>query len=327
MIFRDINKQSNELEEGSFSSLERSTNRIQKKSSAPVKKKRDLSKKFAAGMKSFKDAAFDFAVKDGKSSSDEEEKIQDFLKKNPGVNREDIKSDTIQNAIRSNKNQKYKNTINDKSKKIDNKTNNKENPGLNKKETELRHNKNLTLDTKQQVRLEKNIFNKDIKTKKTIYKSLLNLYNDLNSKKGLKTESSNIFSLDDKNLTDVELSKILTYINNAYKRNKKSKLQEDSIPKAKLNKVSKYWKESGKLNDKNSLVKLMKKFELTDNQIFTAFEKVNKTLTYSEIIQFGLELSTGNDKVTKDDLIKLTHTLGEFKLRQFLVKLKNDIQK
>lgn len=337
MLFKDINQQANEILEGSLSTLDNKEKVILKNKN---KKKEQKSKKrgkfdtlkaigadVADTLGKAGNAAFDATMNDGKKSSKESKKIKDAVAN--GASRWDIEKNSALDAIAGKPRNQKSNIKDQENSETDNKD--QENTPA---PTKYEKGDNVTLTTKDQVRLEKNIFSQDDKKKRTIFKSLVQLYNDLTDKKPnkkVKTEAFDFLSIDRKLLSDQELIRILDYIYSAQRRNKEkvkeSIILEDTIKKIKNNVVSKEWKKRGSKRDKDNLVKLMRVFKLSDIQIFTAFEKIGKDLTYDELRRLKIDIKHANMPVTKQDLEKLVHTLGKFKLKQFLIKLKNSIKK
>lgn len=318
MLFKDINQQANEIFESKrIQALSEKSKFDNFKSSVT-----NDAKKVGNFAKDLFDDGFDDIMKDGKKSSDEREKIKNA--KASGRSRWDIEKNSFLYGVPGEK----RDTKDKKNDKIIPDPKVAPEKEEDKKAKSTSH--SITLTSKDQVRLEKNIFNQDIKTKRIIYKSLLNLYNELDNKGKIKTEAFDYLSMERKLLSDQELIKILDYINNARRRIKEklkeSIILEDTFKKLKSNIVSKEWKKRGSKRDKDNLVKLMRFFKLNDMQIFTAFNKIGKPLTYSELKRLNIDIKHAGMSVTKQDLEKLTHTLGKFKLKNFLIKLNNDIQ-
>jgi len=229
MLFKDINQQANEILEDTSKNGEVLIEKKKGKFDALKSAASNTLKTGSNATKNLVDAGFDALMKDGKNSSEERKK---FDKANKDKNLKSylkLHGKSALDAIAGNEGKDNK-PKSDEQTSIDGKSDEEREGEKSEKQDEK-----ITLTSKDQVRLEKNIFSQDDKTKRTIFKSLLASYNDLGNSpslpkdKKVKTESFDYLSIDRKLLSDQELIKILDYIYGAQRRNKEN-VKESTPP-------------------------------------------------------------------------------------------------
>lgn len=274
--------------------------------------KRHIKKGISSTFKKKWDDQFDWSMGDNIKSSEERKKL-DQAKKDAGGQDKigDIKrgiDDGLANDGINSVSDYYKNIMTNKDK-----------------------NKSLNVNEKTIQKISKSIYNKSTDELRKIYKNLLDMYNNVDDLVSFKStnESFEEFKKVNKLLTDDDIIALLDIIKikvNANTSKNKSNVVENDT-KLSNNKITKYWIKMNRPTDKSNLIKMMKYFELSDDQIINSFEKINKGLSYSELLKYDINSDQSYKNISNIDLKKFAYSLGKDRLKEFLIKLKKHIQK